>query len=314
MALFLGQSVTVPDRWVARTISELCGVTLATSTYQNWRKLAARDLAGALDVIRAGVLCEPVVCADETPIRVNGAVAYLHVAASEKFSLFHVAGRTGADCRAGGVVGTFTGTLVSDCYSAYWTDKGPAHQRCSAHLLRDLQRVIDDFCGVTSDSAAWARELQKLVSDTKAKLDVTKGGVLTPRQYVLARNAMVRLAHTGLETHPEPAHKTVSRYAINANARALANRIVKHIDEYLTYTRDPGVPFTNNLAEQAVRHAKVRQRRSGTHRALSAAHEYAAIRSYLETGRKHGLEAARILEDLAAGRPWVPEVAAALTR
>jgi transposase len=217
---------------------------------------------------------------------------------------------------------------VLGSYLSYWTNKAVKHQRCNAHLLRDLQAVLstreapaslaprlpDDFAGQSGDPGAWAGELQSLILATKAKRAAAKDGVLTPRQYALARNAMTSLAQRGLATHPEPANKEVRSYQIDSNARALANRIVKHIDEYLTYTRDPQVPFTNNEAEGAVRHAKVKQRRSGIHRSLEAAKEYARIRSYLETGRKHGEDSARVVEALAGGHPWFPPGHTAPTR
>jgi hypothetical protein len=62
----MGQSVTVPDRWVAKTISESVPVRLLHATYQSWRKAASAQLTGVIDAIRAGLLCAPVLCmADE---------------------------------------------------------------------------------------------------------------------------------------------------------------------------------------------------------------------------------------------------------
>jgi len=315
MALFMGQSVTVPDRWVAKTISELCGLELAPATYQSWRKAASAQLTGVIDAIRAGLLCAPVLCMDETQLRVDKvATQQLHVACNDELSLFHIGDRTTEGCDAGGVLMNFTGTIVSDCYLSYWTNKAVKHQRCNAHLLRDLQAVVDDFAGQSGDPGAWAHELQLLILATKAKRAAAKDGVLTPRQYALARNAMVRLAKRGLGAHSAPASKEVRSYQIDTDARALANRVTEHIDEYLTYTRDPQVPFTNNDAEGAIRHAKVKQRRSGIHRSIEAAKEYARIRSYLETGRKHGEDSARLLEALAGGHPWFPPEPTAPTR
>lgn len=51
---------------------------------------------------------------------------------------------------------------------------------------------------------------------------------------------------------------------------------------------DHGVPFTNNLAEQAVRMPKVKQKISGGFRTQNGAETFCVIRSYLATLHKQG--------------------------
>lgn len=57
------------------------------------------------------------------------------------------------------------------------------------------------------------------------------------------------------------------------------------------------VPFTNNLAEQAVRMPKVKQKVSGCFRTQQGAKTYCVIRSYCATMHKQG---ANIFESLVA--------------
>lgn len=49
---------------------------------------------------------------------------------------------------------------------------------------------------------------------------------------------------------------------------------------------DEGVPFTNNLAEQALRMSKVKQKISGCFRTAHGADTFFTIRSYLATMTK----------------------------
>ena len=65
---------------------------------------------------------------------------------------------------------------------------------------------------------------------------------------------------------------------------------------------DFSVPFTNNLAEQALRMMKVKMKISGAFRIFEAARDFAAVRSVVATARKRGWN---ILHTLTA-RPQVP--------
>jgi transposase len=57
------------------------------------------------------------------------------------------------------------------------------------------------------------------------------------------------------------------------------------------------VPFTNNLAEQAVRMPKMKQKVSGCFRTLQGVKTYCVIRSYCATLKKQG---ANIFDSLVA--------------
>jgi transposase len=65
-------------------------------------------------------------------------------------------------------------------------------------------------------------------------------------------------------------------------------RLRQYSDDVWRFMTDPDVPFTNNLAEQAVRMPKVKQKVSGCFRAIEGAHTYCVIRSYVATLHKQG--------------------------
>ena len=68
-------------------------------------------------------------------------------------------------------------------------------------------------------------------------------------------------------------------------------------DDVLRFLADFAVPFTNNLAEQALRMMKVTMKISGAFRTLAAATDFAALRSVVATARKRGWN---ILQTLTA--------------
>ena len=55
---------------------------------------------------------------------------------------------------------------------------------------------------------------------------------------------------------------------------------------WLRFLTDPRVPFTNNLAEQAARMMKLRQKISGGFRSEQSARDFAVIRSVIATAKK----------------------------
>ena len=63
----------------------------------------------------------------------------------------------------------------------------------------------------------------------------------------------------------------------------LIKRLRVHRDDVWRFMTTPGVPFTNNLAELALRRCKVKQKISGCFRTLHGANTFFTIRSYLAT-------------------------------
>ena len=87
---------------------------------------------------------------------------------------------------------------------------------------------------------------------------------------------------------------------------ALARRLLDRQDDYLRFTTNLAVPFDNNAAEREIRMIKIRQKVSGCLRTLTGAETFCAIRSYLATAAKHGINYFASLTMLAERRPWLP--------
>lgn len=68
----------------------------------------------------------------------------------------------------------------------------------------------------------------------------------------------------------------------------LLHRFRLHSDSILRFISDPAVPFSNNIAERAVRMPKVKQKISGCFRTATGANNFCTIRSCLDTLRKQG--------------------------
>jgi transposase len=80
-------------------------------------------------------------------------------------------------------------------------------------------------------------------------------------------------------------------------------RFAEHKDQILAFTKDFLIPFGNNIAEQAIRMMKVKQKISGCFRSKEGAHDFATIRSYISTMKKQGVS---IIQALAAAMQGTP--------
>ena len=65
-------------------------------------------------------------------------------------------------------------------------------------------------------------------------------------------------------------------------------RLRTYDEDVWRFASDPNVPFTNNIAEQAVRMNKAKQKISGCFRTMPGLEDFCTIRSYLATLQKQG--------------------------
>ena len=69
------------------------------------------------------------------------------------------------------------------------------------------------------------------------------------------------------------------------------------------------VPFTNNCGERALRPVKTQLKISGCHQSADGATAWLAVRSYLDSARKHGLSAFQAIHRAFTGNLWMPPIA-----
>jgi transposase len=284
----------------AEAMDDLFGLPVSDGTVAAVIARQAGRLDGFIEVVKTLLRSADVVNADETGLRVAGATHWVHSTSTEKFSLISVhrrRGREGID--AHGVLNHYTGVIVHDAWRPYDCYRDAVHALCNSHLLRELQQVID-VCDETG--RAWAEQARHalLELNTLAATAADTGqGVDTARLAEL-RSWYTSAAATAIAANDHRQTKIAQRH------HALARRMFDRVDDYLRFTTDLRVPFTNNAAEREVRMVKLRQKISGCMRTLTGARHFAAIRSYLATARKHGITILDALNRLAQDQPWLP--------
>jgi transposase len=107
-----------------------------------------------------GLEQSPVLHADETGLNVNGQSAWVHVLSSRDLVLmgFHMKrGKVAMD--EIGILPKYGGILVHDFWQPYYGYNKLEHAACGAHLLRELQYVVE------AHGHKWAKLMQEVLLD-----------------------------------------------------------------------------------------------------------------------------------------------------
>ena len=116
--LYVGQFLS--KKRTAQALAELFGTPVSEGTVTVMAARAGDGLDGFLELVRARIAAAPVAHFDETGLRVQGKLRWVHSASTGKYSLITVHDRRGIIAmNAAGVLPSFTGVAVHDAWAPY---------------------------------------------------------------------------------------------------------------------------------------------------------------------------------------------------
>jgi transposase len=220
---------------------------------------------------------------DETGIRIHKKLNWLHVFSSLRATYLFVHPKRGKAAIDSGqsIIPAFKNWLVHDCWNSYFHFRDARHALCNAHIIRELQSVIDNDENATS---SWANEMQNLLLEVHRR-DFSE----RIKNQLFINQTYYKICRQGLAAEP-PAKKSKNKRGKikNSKARNLLHRFIKHKQSILAFAYNENVPFTNNLAERDIRPAKIKLKISNVFRSDKGARSYARIQSFISTARKNG--------------------------
>lgn len=242
---------------------------------------------------------------DESGLRVEGRLHWLHVVSTPELTLYHVHRKRGQEgMAAGGVLPQFQGGAVHDHWSSYLKFDNCQHYFCNAHHLRELQFIQEQY------QQAWAAKMAQLLLDIKAEVEGTPPPAISlpPERLAHYEAEYDKLIAKGLAANPPPDNPPPKKRGRSKQSppKNLLDRLQAHKSGALAFMYDFRVPFDNNLAERDVRMVKVKQKVSGTFRTQSGADDFCAIRSYISTVRKQGHNIIDAIYLAFLGQPFIP--------
>ena len=259
----------------------------------------------SLDAIHRQLTTADLVHFDESGMRVEGHLNWMHLASTASLTYYGVHPKRGKEgMSAIGILPHLRGRAMHDHWRSYFTFDKCRHALCNVHHLRELQFIVDQY------GQTWAEDMTSLLLDIKDEVEAAQPEQMTlsPDRLTHFEKRYDNLIEQGLAANPPPPIPPAKKRGRKKQSppKNLLDRLRDHKHEVLAFMYDFRVPFDNNLAERDVRMLKVKQKISGAFRTCTGAETFCAIRSYISTVRKHGVNVIDAIYDAFVGDPFMP--------
>ncbi len=184
LSTLLHNDYNVPLDKVSQFFSDVFGYRLNGATVLSASHRSYQALAESEQRIREALMHQPVVHVDslprqvgETGLRCAGRLHWVHVASTAALTHYFVHPNRGKAAlnSSASVLPDYTGRMVHDCWSSYFSFKGAAHSLCGAHLIRELRAQAEQ-------GAHWAEAMIVLLLEAYA--EAQQCGVVARRSTV----------------------------------------------------------------------------------------------------------------------------------
>ena len=277
LGVVLSNACQVSYQKISLLFSDLFGYKINTSTLLKANKQVYEGLGQSEAVIKTALTNSQLAHFDETGLRVEGRLHWLHTCSNEQYSYLFVDSHRGSKALRGenSILPEFTGWAVHDCLGTYFTFTNCKHSVCGAHLLRELEALIEA-------GSRWATAMKTLLLSLYHH---SRQGKHQVHYFAYWQELYEDFCQQGLQQEPLPEYQHKARPR-KTKGRNLLERLLKHKDAVLAFAQHQLVPFTNNQAERDLRPAKGKLKVAGCFRTFSGAATYARIQSFVATCRK----------------------------
>jgi transposase len=284
--------------------SELFGVAISPATMVRILAVASKKMAPTVSRIRAAIIGSALAHFDETGMRVEKSLHWLHSHSTKALTYFAVSCFRGIKAMTEiGILPRFTGQAIHDAWAPYYRFEDCIHFLCNAHHLRELIFVFEQH------EEKWAARMHALLLEMhRAVFEHKKEGKLS-----LPINLLIKFEteYQAIVTAGKKLHghlgelKQIGRRGRKKQRKGknLLDRLDINRGQVLGFIHDFRIPFTNNLAEGDIRMQKLKQKVSGCFRTRNGANIFAHLRSYISTARKQGHPSLGAIHAALTGKP-----------
>lgn len=213
---------------------------------------------------------------DDTYIRINGKNGIIRFYGNENLALYFAHEKKDTESVDDDGIKLLRGEDQFSMHDHNTINYNPKYKEqdaeCGIHLIRRLKRILDDT------KHEWCNDLIKLLvsanNQKKENEPIDLDKLRADYDDIIKRGREINKADKG-------------NY-LWERERSLLNDLEKYKENYLMFAAYDFIPFTNNLSERSLRPEKIKLSVSGQFANLERAEDHAVIRSYLETGKRHG--------------------------
>lgn len=270
----------MPYRRIVNLLSSQLEIPVSEGSIYNFLKEAYFRLDGFERWLLENLASSPLLHADETGININGKTNWIHTLATPELTLLVPHAKRGKEAIEDiGVLPGYSGLVCHDCWSSYFAYNDATHVLCNAHIMRELKGAEEKY------GCHWAKLMHALFKAMYKVCEGNGGSVSTEVRKKLRKRYRTILTNGEKECGITDDKGKQKR----TKPQNLLIRLREHEESVLRFLEDPAIPFTNNLAENALRMAKVQQKISGCFRTMEGAKFFCRIRGYLSTCLKNGV-------------------------
>jgi transposase len=309
--VYLSQYQMLPYERTCQLVKDLFGQTISQGTLSNWISQCFNNLESTEAEIQQAIITSPVAHFDETGIRQQGKLHWLHAASTESLTFYGLHAKRGkAAMLELGILPHYNGRAVHDHWKSYF-HFSCEHSLCNAHHLRELTYLAEQ------EQQVWAQSMIDLLLEAKNFSEATPENCLAEDspEAISISDRYDALIQVGLARNlPPPVLKNAPKKRgrpKQSKAKNLLDRLGAFKKNTLAFMNDALIPFDNNLGERDMRMAKLKQKVSGCFRSSEGGRYFARIRGYLSTLRKNRQNMLAGIESAFHKSPDLSEILAA---